>query len=157
MLKQRSDLYFFIIGTGELKDDLIRYADLKKVSSHLFFIGFRSDSRVLMKTFDLLLMSSQTEGIPLTIYEAFAEEIPVVTTNAGGISEVIINNETGFHTPVKDSQSLAKNALKVLNDKTLKCKLTDNALNLVHQKFTFEVMQKNYLHFYHSLIQKGDR
>jgi len=96
-------------------------------------------------------MTSITEGLPLTIYEAFASKIPVVSTDAGGIKEVLITEKTGLMADVKDTETLAKHVLRILEDKNFAEQLTNNAFELVKQHHDLGVMKENYYNFYKSL------
>ncbi len=98
-------------------------------------------------------MTSISEGLPLTIYEAFASKIPVVTTNAGGIAEVVIEGETGFITELKDAKGLSEKVLKILLDSEISQKITSNAFELVKKNHDLEVMKKNYYEFYKTLVK----
>ena len=114
-------------------------------------MGFRNNIEELLPEFDIFLLTSLTEGLPLTIYEAFASKIPVVATNAGGIAEVIKNGITGYVTDLKDSKNLANGVLRILKDKELAEIIKNNAFELVSRNHDLNVMKQNYYSFYSSL------
>jgi glycosyltransferase involved in cell wall biosynthesis len=101
--------------------------------------------------FDVFLLTSLTEGLPLTIYEAFAAKVPVVSTNAGGIAEVVQNEITGFISDLKDSESLSNNVLKIINNNKLSETITTNAYNLVKKNHDLNIMKENYYNFYKNI------
>ncbi|WP_255702833.1 glycosyltransferase family 4 protein [Antarcticibacterium sp. 1MA-6-2] len=105
----------------------------------------------VLPEFDLFLISSDTEGLPLSVLEAFACKIPVVATAAGGTGEAVKNRETGMLSPVKDAAKLAENALEVINDPSLKELLIESAYHMVSTYFTLDVMQREYYSFYKNL------
>ena len=142
---------FVVIGTGVLKDELEAYTTTLGVDNYVFFTGFRNNADELLPEFDVFLMTSITEGLPLTIYEAFASKIPVVSTDAGGIKEVLITGRTGLMADVKDVETLAKHTLSVLQDSKLASVLTQNALTLVQQNHDLDTLKENYYNFYKSL------
>lgn len=144
-------LKFFIIGDGALKNELITYSKLKGLENDVIFTGFRNDVPDLLPEFNVFLITSLTEGLPLTIYEAMACKIPIVATAAGGIPEVILNEETGFVCALKDSDMLSERVLQILNDKEITEKIKNNAFELVRKKHDLSVMKKNYYKFYSSL------
>lgn len=144
-------LKFIVIGDGYQRAELEKYVALKNLKDDIIFMGFRNNIQELLPEFDVFLLTSLTEGLPLTIYEAFATKIPVVATNAGGISEVIENGQTGFVTNLKDTENLAKGVLKILNDKELAENIKTNAFELVSKNHDLNVMKKNYYSFYSSL------
>ena len=71
-----------------------------------------------MKSFDLFVMSSVTEGLGSAILEAMVNRRPVVATRAGGIPEVVVDGETGLLVPPHDEPALADAMLRVLGDAT---------------------------------------
>ncbi|WP_029269265.1 glycosyltransferase family 4 protein [Flavobacterium sp. KJJ] len=141
---------FIVIGDGPLKKDLIKYAKAASLENDLFFTGFRSTIDLLPE-FDVFLLTSITEGLPLTIYEAFASKIPVVSTKAGGIPEVIVDGKTGFLASIKDTETLSKRVLEILENPDLEENIKTNAFQLVKQNHDLNVMQKNYYDFYKSV------
>lgn len=144
---------FLVIGDGELKSELLQYIKSQNVEDSVFFTGFRNNVSDLLPELDVLLMTSISEGLPLTIYEAFASKVPVVSTKAGGIAEVVIENETGFVTELKDSKSLSEKVLKLLVDDELSKKITSNAFEIVKKNHDVSVMKENYYEFYKTLIR----
>lgn len=142
---------FLIVGEGPLENELKKYAETLNLSGHLLFTGFRNDVNKILPEFDIFMISSETEGLPLTVLEAFACEVPVVATSAGGTGEAVINRVTGMISPVKDARALAANVLVVLNEPQLAKEMKHNAFKLVNEKFTLEVMRKEYYKFYKSI------
>lgn len=142
---------FVIIGDGPLKNDLIDYIKKNDLENDIFFTGFRNNVISLLPEFDVFLITSITEGLPLTVYEAFACRVPVVATKAGGIPEVIKNGENGFLANLKDFDSLSESVLKILQNPDLKEQIKKNAFKLVKENFDLCVMEKNYYTFYNSL------
>lgn len=142
---------FVIIGDGPQRDDLEKYALKKGIKDEIIFMGFRNNIEELIPEFNVFLLTSLTEGLPLTIYEAISSKIPVVATNAGGIAEVIKNNITGFVTDLKDTENLAKGVLKILTDKEIAETIKTNAFDLVSKNHDLNVMKQNYYSFYSSL------
>lgn len=142
---------FIIIGDGSQKNDLEKYVIQNNLKDEIIFMGFRNNIEELLPEFDVFLLTSLTEGLPLTIYEAFSSKIPVVATKAGGIPEVIQDNITGFVTDLKDSKNLAKGVLKILSDKELAEIVKNNAFELVSKNHDLNVMKQNYYSFYSSL------
>ena len=144
---------FVVIGDGPLKEELLAYIKSEQLQDAIIFTGFKDNVMDLLPEFDVFLMTSISEGLPLTIYEAFASKIPVVTTNAGGIAEVVIEGETGFITELKDAKGLSEKVLKILLDSEISQKITSNAFELVKKNHDLEVMKKNYYEFYKTLVK----
>lgn len=143
---------FILIGDGPLKNDLVSYAKSLDLENDIFFTGFRNNVTDLLPEFDIFLTTSITEGLPLTVYEAFACKVPVVATKAGGIPEVVLNRKTGFLSEIKDSETLSEYVLEILTNTDLQEKIKKNAFNLVEKNHDLNVMEEQYYQFYKSLI-----
>ncbi|MCR4030220.1 MULTISPECIES: glycosyltransferase family 4 protein [Flavobacterium] len=148
--KKSYPIKFIVIGDGPLKKDLINYTITNGLENDLFFTGFRNTIDLLPE-FDVFLSTSITEGLPLTIYEAFASKIPVVSTKAGGIPEVITDWETGFLASFKDSETLSERVITILEDSALQENLKANSFKLVKENHDLDIMKRNYYTFYKSI------
>src|SRR5690606_22463950 len=113
------DINFVLVGEGPLESELKDYAIKLGISDRVFFAGFRREIPSILAQFDIFLLSSETEGLPLSVMEAFAAKVPVVATAAGGTGEAVVNRETGMISAVKDTHALAANVLEVINDPNL--------------------------------------
>jgi len=144
-------LKFVVIGDGDKKEDVIELINSKKLQNEIILMGYRNNIQELLPEFDVFLLTSISEGLPLTIYEALACKIPVVATKAGGIPEVITNGETGFISEIKNSDSLSDNVITLLEDEELAKKIKQNGFELVSKSFDLPIMKENYYKFYKSL------
>ena len=89
VLKNRNDTVFVWIGDGELMDRTIMHSRQLGIADNIKFVGFHQNGAELMADFNCLLMTSDDEGLPITILEALAQGIPVVSTDVGGIRELL--------------------------------------------------------------------
>ena len=96
-----------IAGRGELENDLKNQASQIGIDRNILFLGFRDDAHRLLQAMDVFVMSSLTEGLPVSVLEAMASKTPVVATDVGGIPEVIKHEETGFLVLPQSPESLA--------------------------------------------------
>lgn len=71
-------------------------------------LGERKDIANTLKALDVFALTSSLEGIPMTILESMAENLPGIATNVGGIPQVVINNKTGILVENKDKESLIR-------------------------------------------------
>jgi glycosyltransferase involved in cell wall biosynthesis len=114
------DARFLIVGTGELHDPLERQIRSLGLERHVILTGFRTDALGLMKSFDLFVMSSVTEGLGSAILEAMACRRAVVGTRAGGIPEAVVDGETGLLVPIQDEAALADAIERLLRQPELR-------------------------------------
>ncbi|NZA27872.1 glycosyltransferase [Luteimonas sp. SJ-92] len=142
---------FLLVGDGPQRAQLEALAAELGIADAVVFTGHRRDGLELLAELDVLLISSVTEGLPLTVYEAFAAGVPVVATDAGGIREVVHSGRTGFVVPTGDSAGLARHVLEILADDTLAERLRAEAFALVRAGHTPPVFRDRYRAFYRGL------
>jgi glycosyltransferase involved in cell wall biosynthesis len=111
--KQFPDAQFLIAGGGDLLDQVKAQAP-----KNTKVLGW-TDAAKLFASSDIILSTSENEGMPIALIEAQLASKPVVATNVGGVAEVIINNKTGFVTK-KNTQDLAKALEKLIASKALR-------------------------------------
>lgn len=148
-----SHFHFVQIGRKtKLSKELEDFIESKDLNNNVHFLGFIEDAESYLSLFDVLLISSNREGLPLVIMEAFKYYVPVVSTNAGGIPEALINGENGFLSEVDDAISLGNNIIELYKDKNLIDKFTTNAHQLLVDRFSFKRMGEETLELYKKLI-----
>ncbi len=130
--KLRSDCHFVIIGSGPLEQEIHDYAKQLKLSN-VIFTGFRNDLPEVLGDLDLFLITSKTEGLGTSILDAFACNIPVVATSAGGIPEIVKDGYSGLIAPVKDPKAIASQVNRLLNDNVLADRLKVGAAEVLKQ------------------------
>jgi len=110
------DARLLIVGDGDLRDTLQHQIKALGLERHVLLAGFRDDALGLIKSLDVFVMSSLTEGLGSSILEAMACERPVVGTRTGGIPEVVGDGETGLLVPPGDERALADAIVSLLRD-----------------------------------------
>lgn len=107
-LKSRKLNFKLIIGgDGRLREDLEKLSETLNVSDKVIFPGFIKNPKDLMYTGDVFLLSSLWEGFGYVLAEASLCKVPIVAFNVASIPEVVLDNETGFLTPLNDLQLFA--------------------------------------------------
>jgi glycosyltransferase involved in cell wall biosynthesis len=148
------DLSLLIVGDGSKIADLKDEAERIGISEHVKFLGLRTDLDKIYPLFDIFLLSSFTEGISVSLLEAMSYGIPVVVTDVGGNSEVVIEGKTGFLVPSDDDALMAERILQLLLNKDLANRLGANAQERVRKQFSFKGMMEEYMGIYKSLCSK---
>lgn len=136
---------------AEITDELVKMTKEFSLENQIKLIGFFEDASSYLSQFDLFVMSSEREGFPLTIYEAFYKKIPVVSTKAGGIPEIIIDNENGFLTNIGDFKNLALKIKELLNDKNKQISFTEINYNLFISNYSSEKCALKTMNLYKTL------
>lgn len=143
---------FVLVGDGPLKEDLIAYAQKLGLRNKIIFAGFRTDIARIMSMFDLFVMSSLIEGTPLALLEAMASAKPIVATNVGGIPSLVKNNYNGILVESRDSDALATQIIKLLQDKNVSTQMGLKARDYVKQNFSVKDMVKGYEDLYAKIM-----
>lgn len=117
LIKRRSpQARFLIVGDGELRERLERQARDWGLSGDVHFTGYRRDVPALLSLFDVFVLSSRFEGLPLSILEAMAAGKPVVATRVDGVPEAVVDGETGWLVPPGDAEVLADRILALIEN-----------------------------------------
>jgi L-malate glycosyltransferase len=140
VIQQMPDVRFLILGEGELRDSLERHVREHHLEKHVFLPGFRTDVLGCMKSFDLFVMSSVTEGLGTALLDAMACGKAIVATRTGGIPEVVEDGETGRLVPPRDHAAMAQAILAMLADDEQRRRMGDTGLARVQARFTVERM-----------------
>jgi len=148
--------HFIIIGDGPDRDKIESYCESKKLLDKFTFTGFLTDLENQLKSLDIFLMSSKEEGLGTSLLDAMICEIPIVSTSAGGIPEIVIHEKTGLLANVKDPDMLADNILRLTNDSELKEKLVASAKLQVINEYSKEHTCKKTLSVYNQVLSDID-
>lgn len=132
------------VGDGtemEKAREMVRELGLERRVS---FLGMRTDVPRLWRGADICLLTSISEGIPLTLIEAMAAGVPIVATDVGGVSEVVENGVSGLLAPRGNAEALASAILQLARDTDLRLRLSRAGLSRAHAQFSEEQMHASY-------------
>jgi glycosyltransferase involved in cell wall biosynthesis len=115
-------------------------------------LGERDDVPELLGTADVFVLSSNSEGLPLSILEAMAAGLPVVASNVGGVSEVVLDGDTGLLVPPGDAQSLAAAIERLLQDPVLRRRLGEAGRIRIAEHFDLAAVQQAHLDLYRRVL-----
>jgi glycosyltransferase involved in cell wall biosynthesis len=108
--------WLLIAGAGELLDSLS--AKARKDELPITFMGWRKDIGLILSASDIAVLCSDNEGIPLTLIQASQAGLPIVSTDVGSVSDIVINGTTGFLTKAS-SDALIQGVSTLLSDPEL--------------------------------------
>jgi len=120
VLREVPDAHLVIFGDGDLRAPLEKQVKQLNLGKRVLLPGFREDVLSLMKSADLFVMSSVTEGLGSAVLDAMAMGHAVVGTRAGGIPEAVIPDETGLLVEPADAKALAEAIVTLLKDDALR-------------------------------------
>jgi len=113
-----------IAGDGPLRPQLERLTGELGVAARVRFLGVRPDARALMGAADAIVLSSRSEGLPLSALEALASGTPLVATNVRGLRELVVDGESALLVP-EEPGALAAALRRVLDDRELAARLAE--------------------------------
>lgn len=152
-IQQQLPAKLIMVGDGperEIADQLCKDLGIKK---KVLFLGNTSDiDRILCFT-DLFLLPSESESFGLSALEAMAAGVPVVSSNAGGLSEVNEEGVSGYLCPIGDVQTMAEKAIYILSDKDRLAQFKQNARK-VAARFDEEKIVPMYEALYYNAIKE---
>ena len=139
----------FLVGDGPERTGCEVLCRKLGISEQVRFLGKQDAVEDLLAVSDLFVLPSETESFGLAALEAMAVEVPVISSNAGGIPEINLQGKTGFMSPVGDYEDMAKNAVYILEDEARLKQFKKNAY--AHAK-TFDI--NNILPEYEAYYEK---
>lgn len=118
----------------------------------IIFAGFRSDVPALLALFDIYAMSSKEEGLGTSVLDAMASGLPVVTTDGGGLGEMVDQGRGGLVSPAENPGALSENLRKVIQDAAFRKRASAYNRRRVND-FSVERMVESYVRLYGDLIR----
>ena len=148
VLREVPDAHLVIFGEGDLRAALERQIKSHSLTKRVLLPGFREDVLSLMKSADLFVMSSVTEGLGSAVLDAMAMGLAVVGTTAGGIPEAVVPGVTGELVPPADAKALAAAIVSLLKDEGLRRSYGDAGRDHVATHFGVDRMVEGTLECY---------
>ena len=142
---------FVIVGDGPLRITLEQQAQLLGLEERVHFLGYQPDPISIIPAFDVGVLSSYSEGFPRTVLEYMACGRPVVATSVGGVSECVVDGETGYLVEPGSPRALAEAIRALLYDPPLGAQMGLAGYQRVSSEFSLERERKLYEEAYLSL------
>lgn len=149
---------FFIIGDGELSDELKAMAielglnSPNREEKNVIFTSWIKNIDVAIAGLDIIVMTSNNEGTPVSLIEAQAGQRAIVTTEVGGIKDIIIPGRTGMMSPKGDVEMLTKNLCELIASKEKRDQMGANGYHFVKEKFTYSRLATDMDKLYQELL-----
>ncbi len=173
LIKTRPNLKALIVGGGPLRENLENQVAIKNqesrdkkqekesnskesivlnLASYVSFKGYQQDVAPYLAASDLLILTSDTEGLPGVVLEAAYFGVPTVSTEVGGINECLIDGETGFLVPSKSIEDFCEKIDYLLDHQDLRKTMGAKAKTFISKNFKMDQVANQYLNFFSSLI-----
>ena len=151
LINEKIPARLLLLGDGPERSFIESEARKNSAFDTIKFLGKQEQMEDILPIADLFLLTSEYESFGLAALEALAAEVPVISTNAGGLPEIIIQGNCGFMSDVGDVEDMCKNALFILRDKETHDRFKANAL-LQAKRFDIDNIVPQYEKLYQRLI-----
>ena len=151
-LSENKDIHFVLIGRGMDSDKIKELVDSTPLKDNFHCFGFRKNVLADVAAFDIGVNSSiKGEGLSKTTIEAMSLKKPVIATDAGGNSELVIHMETGLLIPKKSPEAIANAIKQYKNNRELQVKMAETGYNHIATNFTVQKTVDETLSMYETL------
>jgi len=146
---QFPELHFIVAGAG----DLLEYSQQRSANEGLpvSFLGWREDIETVLAASDLVLLTSDNEGTPLSLIQAGMAQLPIVATNVGSINEIVVDGDTGFLTDLSPT-ALANAVSRLVSSPSLREVMGTKVYDYTTQRYGVERLVKDHEQLYEKLL-----
>lgn len=127
IVKIRHDIYLVLVGDGSLNNNFRSYAETANISENIWFTGEQHNIPNWLKMFDIFILPSFTEGMPISLLEAMAAAKAIIASDIPGIREIVKHNEEGILVNPYNVEALQQAILLLCNDSGLRARLGHRA------------------------------
>jgi glycosyltransferase involved in cell wall biosynthesis len=154
IIERRPDARFLLVGDGPKLSALRDLAKQLGIADKVIFPGFRDDIFDVTNAFDIFVISSHHEGVPMSLLEAMSLKKAIVSTAVGGINEVIENGVSGLLVEPDSPDALAGACLRILDDTDLKNLLENAAAKRIEGEFAIGALRQRMIALYREVIER---
>jgi len=147
-LQSMPDLRLWMVGDGGERMILERLAAELGISSQVTFWGQQLDVAPFFSAADAFIMSSKSEGLPVSLLQAFSVGLPAIVTDVGGMAEVVRLAQAGFTVPVSDPAGMAAAIQRLASSEAEQAHFSANAQEAFYSHYTLQAMVKSYMELY---------
>ena len=155
---------FFVVGDGELREELTREAKALGIGKNVLFTGWQKEMPGVYQGLDAVVITSLNEGTPVSLIEAMAAARPVIATDVGGVRDLMGEIDTergegyklarhGILVPSEDRKALAEALLFALREKSLTIEIAERARKHVLRKYPLERLVRDMEALYEGLVR----
>jgi glycosyltransferase involved in cell wall biosynthesis len=149
------DVRFLIVGDGDLHEELRGSPDAVALGDRVIWAGIRRDMPAIYRASDVVVLTSDNEGTPVSLIEALASNTPVVSANVGGVPTVVVHDQTGLVVERNDEEGFADAVRTVLLSPGLASRLAAAGRQHAHSRFSIDRLVADIDSLYRRLLAEG--
>jgi len=142
-----------LVGEGPEEPTIRRLLAEFGLENAVRLLGLRKDVACLLQAADVFLLTSISEGIPLTLIEAMAAELPIVATDVGGVGEVVVAEETGLLVPPRRPEMIAEHLLALAENPCRGREMGRRGRQRALDHFSDQTMLRAYRRLYRQMLE----
>jgi glycosyltransferase involved in cell wall biosynthesis len=141
-------LRLWMVGDGSERKSLEKLAEELGVAAHVAFWGQQLDVAPFFSAADAFIMSSKSEGLPISLLQAFSLGLPAIVTDVGGMAEVVRLAQAGIIVPPENPEEMASAILKLARNEEERKRFSANAEAAFQSQFSLQIMADTYMDLY---------
>jgi glycosyltransferase involved in cell wall biosynthesis len=146
-----------IVGDGPLRSEVQAEVNQLGLADTVRLLGERADVPELLADSDLFVLSSASEGLPLSVEEAMAAGLPVVASAVGGVPELVLDGETGYLVPPGEPDRLAAALGPLLADSALRRRMGSSGRSRAEERFDLTAFRRAHVELFERLLAEEGR
>lgn len=153
LLRKLPTAHLLLVGDGPMRSELERLADNLGVCQAVHFAGYREDRDRLLHAMDIFTLTSRSEGMPLSVLEAWAAGVPVVAAHVGGLPELIDHDRTGILVQGDDPETWSQVFVGLLQERQRANALRQQAKEECEAKYSLDAMLRSHESRYRAALR----
>ena len=152
-LRSMPSLRLWMVGDGSERTVLESLVAQLGIAPQVTFWGQQLDVAPFFSAADAFVMSSTSEGLPISLLQAFSMGLPAIVTDVGGMAEVVRLAQAGVTAPVTDPAGMAAGILRLAENDAERAQFSKNAEAAFHSRFTLQTMADAYMDLYRNSVR----
>lgn len=152
LISKHPNMRVLFFGEGPERASLQQRIEELGLANRVQLVGFHSDLNNLIGNLDILAHPAYMEGLGVSLIQASAASVPIIASNAGGMPEIVRNDENGILVPPGDTAALQKALDRLAQDPELRARFGETGRNIAEKEFSVDVMVQGNLEVYRSIL-----
>lgn len=150
LIEKGQKVHLLLFGDGKLLNELKNLINKERLDEHIDLLGYVEGINNYYKYFDVVLFTSDWEGMPLSMWEAMANKVPVVAPDVGGFREILIENNCGLIYDPKNLKDAEEKLISIIHNEQIRNELGENGKIAIEKKYN----EKNFINHIEDIYNK---